>query len=61
MSDRAAFFYGCLFCEDGALSGVEFALHLEQHFLEGADRALRAVLPRVVEDPRAEAARVPVR
>jgi len=55
MSDRAAFLYGCPFCESGPSSAPELALHLEAHFLEGADRWLRAVLPRVVERPRVEA------
>jgi hypothetical protein len=54
MPDLAAFCYGCPFCESGASSGIEWALHLEEHFLEGADRWFRAVLPRVVEDPPAE-------
>jgi hypothetical protein len=54
MPDLAAICYGCPFCESGASSGIDFALHLEEHFLEGADRWLRGVLPRVVEQPRAE-------
>ena len=61
MPDLAAFAYGCLHCQTGALSPVELAMHLEEHFLDGADRWLSAVLPRVVEaTSQPEAVPVPV-
>ena len=59
MPDLAAFAYGCLHCRTGALSPVELAIHLEEHFLDGADRWLSAVLPRVVER-RTDVAELPV-